>query len=228
MVIKAIGFDFDGTLIMSEGAKAEMMYAAFSKFFSLSKIEHKKLVVEYGKLVGKGNTRDKKVAILFKKIIGRTGNTSEKNKIAQAFGAEYKKSLNHCPLFACHQLVSQLQGKVEHLFLLSLEDQKEVQSVAKHCSLAVYFDEILGGPSDKVTHLKRLLKRWKLKPNEMLYIGDSHGDVVVGKKVRVPVILIDSKKSHRDLHRKLAVDFEVNSLCDVRSMIKQIIHSIQD
>jgi phosphoglycolate phosphatase-like HAD superfamily hydrolase len=227
MTIKAVGFDFDGTLIMSEKTKGQIMAEAFSENINLKKKDYQKIINQYPLLVGKGNSRIKKIDILAQDIVKKKVSLELKNNIANDFGKKYVKSMNHCPLFACHKMIQELQGKVEHLFLLSLEDQKEVRKIARHCQINGYFEIVLGGPIVKEQHFKNLLKKWKIKPSEMLYIGDSHGDVVAAKKVGIKTMLIEamtlkSYKGHKELHKKLGAEFEVSSLCDVKSMFKQM------
>jgi len=223
MVLKAIGFDFDGTLIISEGVKGEMMSEAFSEHVQISETVKRRIAKAYPPLVGAGYSRNAKIKVLGENVLGRGLDSSTQQKIAKSFGKKYVQSLDHCPLFACNKLISQLQGQVDHLFLLSLEDQKEVVAVAKRCQIARYFEMILGGPTGKVTHFKRLLRKWKLQPKEMLYIGDSHGDITAAKKVGIQAALIDSAKGHRALHKMLGTDFEVSSLCDMKSVMKQML-----
>ena len=222
MRFKAIGFDFDGTLMMSEGAKGTMMAKAFSEFEEISSHLLEEIAKAYPHLVGRGHSRDEKIKIIAENVLGYGLSSKVKRNIAKSFGKKYVKSLDHCPLFACNKLIEQLGSQVEHMFLLSLEDQKEVRAVAKHCDLSRYFEVVLGGPTGKVEHFKKLLKKWKLHPSEMLYIGDSHGDSVVAKKVGIKGVLIDSNKGHAALHKMLGADFEVGSLCDVKSMFKQM------
>ena len=131
-MIKAIGFDFDGTLIMSEGKKSIEMTKVFKERFGVSK----GVKQAYEKLVGNGHPRHEKVVKLFDKFIGRKPTKKELKEVEDHFGKHYEKSLNACPLFQCTNVIAEFKKQVDFMFLLSLEEKKEVKKVAKHCGLA--------------------------------------------------------------------------------------------
>ena len=107
------------------------------------------------------------------------------------------------------------------MFMLSLENEREVKKVAIHCGLSKYFDEILGGPTSKIDNLKHVLKKHKLKPSEVLYIGDAHSDVVASKKMKIKVVLLGKKHVFDKLKEDLAADFVFSNLCEVPHQIKK-------
>lgn len=209
--IKAVGFDFDGTLIISEDKKGPAMAEVFKEKFGVQKGIKK----AYEGLIGKGFNRDAKVEYLFARFVERKATKKDLKIIADNFGQHYKKSLDTCPLFQCVNLIKELRNQVEFLFLLSLENKNEVKQVAKHCGVAKYFDEILGGPRSKIDNLQHVLKKHHIKPSETLYIGDAHSDVIASKKMSVKVILLGKKHTYRKLKEDLEADFVFSRLCDI-------------
>lgn len=216
--IRAVGFDFDGTLIMSEEQKAEQMAAVFREKFKVKK----GIKLAYKKLMGKALSREEKVKALFKVLLHRNPQQKEVKIIKDHFGKHYEQSLRTCPLFQCTNIIKELKKQVDFIFLLSLENTKEVRRIAKHCGVGQYFDEILGGPTPKVEHLKHVLKKHKLKPQEVLYIGDAHSDVIASKKVRVKTILLGKKHMYEKLKEDLEADFRFSNLCDVPVGVKDL------
>jgi len=210
-MIKAIGFDFDGTLIMSEDKKKKEMAAVFREKFGVKQ----NISRTYNALLEKGYTRDAKVTNLFEKYVKRKPTKKELKVVADHFGQHYAQSLSQCPLFECVNMLKELRKQVRFLFLLSLENKKEVMKVAQHCGVAQYFDEILGGPTPKVDNLEHVLRKHHVKPSETIYIGDAHSDVLASKKLRVKAILLGKKHTYEQLKEDLEADFVFSSLCDV-------------
>lgn len=209
--VKAIGFDFDGTLIMSEEKKA----AEFEKVFREKFHTSNGVAAAYKKLAGAGQNRQEKVKALFQKILHRQPTLKELKIVEDHFGQHYKNSLRTCPLFQCNNLIKELKKQVHYLFLLSLENKKEVTAIAKHCNVSKYFDEILGGPRSKVENLQHVLTKHKLKPEEVIYVGDAHSDVIASRKMKVKVILLGKKHVYEKLKEDLEADFVFSSLCDL-------------
>jgi D-glycerate 3-kinase len=216
--IRAVGFDFDGTLIASEGMKDGIMAQVFSEEFGIKR----GVKSAYQKLVGKGYNRDAKVTILFKKILKRTPTKKELKIVAAHFGKHYAQSMNSCPLFQCTNIIKELRGQVDFLFMLSLEEKKEVKKIAKHCGVDKYFDEILGGPTSKIKNFNHVIRKHKLKHSEILYIGDAHSDVVASKKKRIKVVLLGEKHTHEKLREDLEADFVFSNLCEVPHSLKKL------
>ena len=216
--IKAVGFDFDGTLIMSEEQKAIEMEKVFREKFKIQN----GVKTAYQRLSGKALSREEKVKALFRLLLDRKPTPKELNIITEHFGKHYERSLRTCPLFQCTNIIKELRKQVDFIFLLSLEDKKEVKSIADHCGLGKYFDEILGGPASKVENLKHVLKKHKLQPQEVLYIGDAHTDIIASKEVKVRTILLGKKHMYEKLKEDLEADFRFSNLCDVPLGFKKL------
>lgn len=209
--VRAIGFDFDGTLIMSEDRKAQAMADVFREKHGIKN----GVPLAYKKLVDGGKNRHEKVVTLFEKFVKRTPTKKELKEIEDHFGKHYERELNTCPLFQCTNIIKELKDQVDFLFLLSLENKREVKKVAQHCGLAKYFHEILGGPKSKIENLEHVIKKHHLEPNEVIYIGDSRNDIKTSKEMGVKVVLIRKKFSYKQLLDELQADFVFSSICDL-------------
>lgn len=208
--IKAIGFDFDDTLIISEKEKAGIFEEIFYQKYKV-----KKGVKEaYKSLLGKAN-REEKIKRIIKKLLKREPSKKELKEISHAFSKGYESKLSLCPLVQCLNLLKELKKQVKFMFILSLENKKEVVKVANHCNVAGYFDEILGGPKSKLENLMHVLKKHNVKPEETTYIGDSGEDIIQAKKLKIKTIGLQKKISYRLILKKLGADFTFSSLCEV-------------
>tara|TARA_Y100000310_G_scaffold313220_1_gene361315 strand:- start:2467 stop:3129 length:663 start_codon:yes stop_codon:yes gene_type:complete len=215
--IKAIGFDFDGTLIVSEHSKAEEMAKVFQEKFGIKKGVQQ----AYKKL--RGQNRHQKVNALFQQFVKRKPTQKELKEIEDHFGKHYFQSMKTCPLFQCTNIIGELKKQVKFLFLLSLEEKKDVKKLIKHCGLEKYFDEILGGPKSKIDNLDHVTKKHHLQPQEIIYIGDSPGDIIAGKKKKIKVILIGQKFNYSAFRKKLGSQFVLSSLCDLPEQITKLL-----
>lgn len=214
--IRAVGFDFDGTLIMSEEQKAKQMAAVFREKFDLKKGVER----AYHQLSGRALNREEKVKALVKQLLHRKPTKKELNGVKEHFGKHYQQSLRTCPLFQCTNILKELKKQVDFIFLLSLEEGREVKNIVEHCGLAKYFDEILGGPKPKVENLKHVLKKHKLKQQEVIYVGDAHSDVMSSRKIGVKTILLGKKHLYEKLKEDLEADFRFSNLCEVPEGVK--------
>ncbi len=209
--IRAVGFDFDGTLIISEDEKAMQMAKVFKEKFKVQKgVEN-----AYRRLSGKALSREERVKKLFRQFIRRNPTVRELKLIREHFGRHYEKSLRTCPLFACTNIIKELKDQVDLVFLLSLEDRKEVFNLTKRCGLAKYFDEIMGGPKTKIENLKHFLRKHRLKPEQVIYVGDAHSDVIASRAVKIKAILVGKKHLYERLKEDLEADFRFSSLCEI-------------
>lgn len=213
--IRAVGFDFDGALIMSEDRKAKEITKVFRERFKI----HNGVAAAYKSLIGQ--SRKEKVDVIFHTFLGRKPTKKEQQEVANHFSKHYEQSLKTCPLFQCTTIIRELKKQVDFLFLLSLDDTKEVKKIAAHCGLAKYFDEILGGPNSKVENLKHILKKHHLKPQQVVYIADATSNIAASKKVNVKVVLIQKRFSYKKLRESLEADFSFSSLCDLPTMIEK-------
>ncbi len=215
--IKAVGFDFDGTLIMSEQQKAKAMKDIFRESFNIKRDVTK----AYQKVSLLGLNREKKINLIFQHVFRRQPTKKEFATITDQFSQRYQQSMNTCPLFQCSTMIKELRSQAKFIFLLSLENTKEVKAIAKHCGVAKYFDEILGGPKSKVDNLRCILSKHHLKPAELMYIGDSHPDVIASRKVKIKVVLLGKKHTYEKLKEDLEADFRFSSLCDLPKNLGQ-------
>ena len=215
--IKAIGFDFDDTLIISEIEKVKIFEEIFYKKYGI-----KEGVKEaYAGLLGKASREDK-IKIIIKKFLKREATDKEVKDLNYAFDKGYEYKLSSCPLVQCTNVLKELKEQVDFMFLLSLENVNVVKSVAEFCGVAQYFDEILGGPTPKLENFKHVCDKHGVNPEDTIYIGDSKGDVVKSKKLNFKFIGIQKDFSYRKLLEDLGADFTFSKLCDVpfKSIIK--------
>jgi len=209
-MIKAVGFDFDDTLVLSEKHKADLFVEIFEKKYGIKKGVRQC----YKSLRGKMN-RDEKIARIIKKMLKREPTKKEVKDLSFAFSKGYEYKLAGCPLVECTNILKELKKQVKFMFLLSLENKKQVATVAKHCGISKYFDEILGGPKTKLQNLKHVLDKHGVTPDETIYVGDSKGDVINSKQLKIKSVGLGRTNQHQKILKGLGADFTFSSLCEI-------------
>jgi len=212
----AIGFDFDDTLILSEKEKADIIGEIFLKKYGVKR----GVKTKYRALLGRMN-REAKLKRLLKDVLNKNPTKKELKEVNALFSKGYTEKLSTCPLVACISDLKRIRKRAKFMFLLSLENKKEVIAVAKHCGIAKYFDEILGGPKSKVMNFKHVINKHGISPKESVYIGDSTGDVKKAKKLQFHFIGVNRSAKKRTLLTKLGADYTFKNLCGINPLLNQ-------
>ncbi|MDP7324170.1 MAG: HAD hydrolase-like protein [Candidatus Woesearchaeota archaeon] len=212
-MIKAIGFDFDGTLIVSEKEKEKVMVATFSDVFGVSK-GVKKCYISL-----RGVSRDDKFRKMVPKLIGRKVSVLELKKLHSSFSKHYFNAMKSCPLMGCVSDLKKLKRKMKFMFIVSIEKQTDVKKLAKHCGISGYFDEILGGPISKFDNIKHVLKKHHVDASELMYVGDSPNDILVSKQHKVKSVGLAKEKKKRNYLKKIGAHVTVKDLCRVGELV---------
>jgi len=213
-MIKAIGFDLDDTLLLSEEEKTKIFCSLLCKDIKNGQSE-KKVHEFYIKLKGTGKTTEQKIKLFYEKFSNKMIEDKKARKIADEFSKNYIKAMKTCPLMLCSSLIVELKKKGYILFVVSLVKTKEAKEILKHCGMLKYFHHILGAPKSKLANFKHIIKKYKLKPEQVVYIGDSKGDVVSAETAKMHFIGISRKKYQADKLKKLGADKVKKDLCSI-------------
>lgn len=95
--------------------------------------------------------------------------------------------------------------------------------VMKHLKIRKYFSEVYGADdfSDKAEFIKEYLKKRKISPKEVYYVGDRVADVKVSRECRCKSVIISNRCSW-DLRKdvlKAKPDFIIGDLKDLQKII---------
>lgn len=215
--LRAVGFDLDNTLVMSEEEKAKIIARVFCKFYNVDNGVKK----SYIKLVGEGKTREEKFRILYRKVFRKGISVGEFSKISLEFSKEYLKFMAKCPLAVCVNILRELRRQVGLMFVVSMEEERDIRLILKRCRISDCFNDIRGGPKSKEENLRYLLRTYKLKPKEVVYVGDAKNDVLAAKRLGIKFIGVN--RNFRVLHllKKLGADFVFSDLCKIPTVIKK-------
>ncbi len=106
----------------------------------------------------------------------------------KAFGSFIKEIENPDIYPGVKKTLNKLHKNKIRLFVVSSDPQKRILLEMKKGKLNVLFEDLISDIHEKHIAIESLVKRYKLKPDETFYVGDSSGDVEEGKKAGIKTI----------------------------------------
>lgn len=115
-------------------------------------------------------------------------------------------------------------SKLYPLFIISSNQEKTLETYFKNNNFIHIFKEILGAEThqSKVEKFKHLFKKHNLKAIDCIFITDTLGDILEGKKVSVSVIAVDFGFHQKDRLKKGSPFKIVSSFDEILEVIKEV------
>lgn len=206
-MIKLIVFDFDGTLVDTK----KIIYSIIKNL-----IEKSNYQISLGAIrKGMGN---KSTLPLLKSFNIKHNDAKqiekESNYLTIKYASKTKlvKDLKNLRKFKQKKII--LSNNITSFINAVLENSK-----------VDFFDEVYGADKfkDKPSKLKQLIKKYKLKPNQVIYIGDKSIDVDIARKVKCISVSIIHKASWSPKEEVLArnPDFAIADLMQLKKVISK-------
>ncbi len=178
MAIKVIVFDFDGTLIESNTLKYEAFFQLFPQDAS-----HEKVIRD----ILARHPEESRYVILEKILrkIDPCGDRPEEQ--VEILAAHYNdivlegaKSCPECP--GAERLLQRLSS-LYPLYLSSTTPEDALCKILSFRRWTGYFKGIFGYPRKKLETLREIVKQERVKPSQVLVVGDGESDRVSAEKV---------------------------------------------
>ena len=189
-MIKAIIFDFDGVILDSTDIKTNAFKNIFKKKYSKQLpqiLEH-----HHNHL---GISRSNKLKIYFEKIIEIKLSNNQLIKYTNIFSSYCINRILRCKFIPGAKKFI-LNNYINYDFFISSgTPTKELRYICNKRKIDKYFKEIYGSPQKKTTHIKRIMKKHKLKPNEIIFIGDGYSDYQAANFTSLFFVGINFKKN---------------------------------
>jgi len=168
--IKAIIFDFDGVLVESLDIKTRAFAHLFREY-----PESVDRIVRFHAAHG-GISRFEKFEIIHKDILMTPLSPGRKEELGKLFSDFVYKEVVRCPFVrGAKEFLEKHHGKYL-FFVVSGTPDEEIKAIVKERGLEKYFAEVLGSPVKKAAHNRSIIKKYRLKPGETLFVGDSIDD----------------------------------------------------
>ncbi|MEM7522361.1 MAG: HAD family hydrolase, partial [Pseudomonadota bacterium] len=166
----AVIFDFDGTLIESNGVKD----AAFRQIFADS--PHLETIMAYHQahnhVVRYDNFRH-----IVEEIVGETYDAARAASLSAAFGAAVFTGLTTCPMVrGTDAMLAALRAQGAGLHLVSFSPDHELHAVLAARGWDDVFDSVSGASRPKHAHIAAILERFGVGAANAIYVGDTEED----------------------------------------------------
>ncbi len=177
----AVFFDCDGVILESTNIKTR----AFQSLFG-HEANHWPAIRRYH-LSHAGISRFRKFSYIYSEILKRPFPQSERLRVSRAFADYVKNRLLACPL---------VPGIADFLryyrcipkFVISGAPQSELRWLLEKRNLSRWFTGVYGSPRTKVSLTGSILNRFRIVPDNALWIGDALEDMDAATAWGVPFL----------------------------------------
>ena len=167
----ALFFDFDGVILDTVGIKTiafEELFRPYGDKVVSEVLEHHR---EHG-----GISRIDKIKFAHEHIIGSPLPETE----LVEWGQRYSQLIGDEVVAAdwipgAREFLEEVNGRVP-VFVISGTPETELQQVIKQRNMGDYFKEMRGSPTRKPEHIRDLAARYRLNPDNCVFIGDAMTD----------------------------------------------------
>ena len=187
--IKCIIFDFDDTIILSEQMKLDGFYNISKEFgdigieFYNENIDKKMTRFEYFK-----NLSNHLYIYYFQKYINVNMDLTSETMIKK-FTNNVSNELKDCDeLPNVKKYIDYHYNNKYKLYISSKSNKEDIINTLKHKNLYHYFNNIYGLENTKIEHFNEIINKENLKPDEILFFGDSCSDYNISKEMKTNFI----------------------------------------
>ncbi len=171
-MIKGVIFDWNGTLSND-----------IPKIFEITIKTVAKLGGKPPRSYGEYRRKVRNPYMLFYRDLGCAGSMADVNRWYCHYLAHSKVRTGLFP-DAIKTLESLREKKVK-IGIVSSHPTEAIKAEAKGYGIGKYLDFVRGNAHTKGHHIRRFLRRYRLRPREVIFVGDMANDIEEGKKCKV-------------------------------------------
>jgi phosphoglycolate phosphatase-like HAD superfamily hydrolase len=169
--LKAIIFDYDGIIAESVQVKTK----AFAQIYSSFGKEVVNKVINHHEANG-GVSRFEKFKIYHKSFLDKDLSQHQLNQLTEKFSnLVLEKVIASRYVEGVFDFIN-LNYKDFKFFISTGTPKNEIDIILKRKKLNKYFVEAFGSPEKKDVHVRKILKKYNLSQNEVIFIGDALSD----------------------------------------------------
>ncbi len=216
MVLKVIVFDFDGTIADTYDAFVEIVNELSGEFgyrpVGLNDLERLKNLSSR-EIVRESNISLIKIPFILKRV--KTELNKRVKKLTPIEG------IQSCLIF--------LKEKGYHLGIITSNSKENVTAFLEKNKLAETFDFICSGTTLFGKHkiINQVLKKGKLQPSELIYIGDETRDIQSAQKSKIQVIAVGWGFNSPEVLARYQPDFLAKTPQDLIIIVQQLESNMQ-
>lgn len=168
----AVAFDFDGTLVRSNAIKRDCFYEGVAGLPGAAEV--------LDELFANGFQGDRHA--VFAEVVGRLDaagarDLPDPSDLAAAYGRSVHARIAGAPeVPGARDALARLKAAGKRLFLISATPQAPLEAVVEARGLLRFFDALLGAPTGKAEHLRRIMQTDGHAAKEIVMVGDGRDD----------------------------------------------------
>ena len=187
-IVKAIIFDFDGVIAESVQVKTD----AFAELYSSYGKNVVEKIIKHHEANG-GISRFEKIKYYHKTFINIVLTEKGIKALAERFSELVVNKVIEAPYVpGSLEFIDSNYEKYKQ-FISTGTPTEEIKQILKERKINHYFTGVFGSPEKKINHIDQILSTYKLKSNELIFIGDSKTDLVAAEKANIKFILVKNK-----------------------------------
>ena len=187
-MLKGLIFDFDGVIAESVQVKTD----AFASLYEQYGVNIVTKVIEHHEANG-GISRFEKIKLYHESYLNKAITKEEIEELANQFSKlVVKKVIESTYVPGVFKYILKCYEKYK-LFISTGTPTKEMKQILKGREIDQYFTDVFGSPAKKTVHLNHILSKYDLKPDEMIFYGDSNSDCDAAENAKIPLVLIKNR-----------------------------------
>lgn len=168
--VKAIIFDFDGTILESFGVKTK----AFAHLFR-DNTEQLPAILALHKN-HEGISRFEKFEMIYRDILCQPLSREKKEELGRQFSEYVYKGVLESPFVeGAKEFLDKYYNKIP-LFIASGTPEEEMKSIVRDMGMEKYFKGVYGSPAKKKDIILGIMREFHFQPQEVIFVGDSTDD----------------------------------------------------
>lgn len=209
--IEAIFLDFDGVILESVDVKGW----AFGKLFE-DYPKHVQEIVAFHHAHG-GMSRFEKFHIIYDTILKEQLTNERFKTLCDEFSRIVLDKVLECPFVPGALVFLKKYSKKCNLFIISGTPHEEMRFIVTSKGLETYFEDVLGSPIPKAEWVKKLIYRYKLDKNKVLFVGDAMSDLKAAQENDIRFVA--RVKENDDVFKDLKIDYRVRDLYELSALL---------
>lgn len=178
MAVKVIVFDFDGTLVQSNGIKYQVFFQLFP-----DDDQHKQVVRQVLAADGE-ETR----YVILERILAALGISPHERpqrvmELADRYNEQVVQGVKNCPESPGAEALLRQVSKSYPLYVSSTTPETALWEIVAFRGWKDYFQGIFGYPRKKSETLQEILTREAVNPQQVLVVGDGESDRVSASEI---------------------------------------------
>lgn len=183
--LKGIIYDFDGVIADSNDVKKNAFQKMYSKY-------GEKISIDIGNhhLLNGGMSRYDKLRLYHKKYLNINLSDDSLIELANEFSNIVLDDVVKADYIPGVKEYIYMTQKKYKLFISTGTPTKEIKEILRRRGIDEFFTDVFGSPEKKEKHLKQILSKYKMNPNDLIFFGDSKSDLLAAKTCNINFILI--------------------------------------